>query len=229
MFTVSMVKSISFQAYSSAKVFIVDHLKLPKELTFPQLTAVSSLAGSFAGAIISLVSCPLELVKIQRQVEELLAKQQSKETVERGSSWRTFLKIVRTNGVTGLYRGLLPHTMRDTLGTATYFASYEMSKHTLLPILPAPVAHFLSGGMSGVASWLAIFPLDLIKSRIQKDAQLSERQYQGMMDCARKTYAAAGFRGFYSGFSATLLRSFPLHSLNWVVIELMLKFCTIPS
>lgn len=231
MFTVSIVKSISFQSYSTSKAWLISHLGLPKDQTqipFRDLTTVSALAGAVAGGIIALVSCPLELVKIQRQVEELLAKQQKNGTIERGSSLRTFLRIVRTNGVTGLYRGLLPHALRDTVGTATYFASYEMSKHTLLPLLPAPVAHFLSGGMSGVASWLVIFPLDLVKSRIQKDAQLRERQYKGMVDCARKTYKAAGLRGFYTGFSATLLRSFPLHSLNWLVIEATMKFCTRP-
>lgn len=202
----------------------------PKNLSFADLTLVSSMSGAIAGGIISFISCPLELVKIQRQVEELLAKQGGNAgKVERGSSLRTFLRILRTNGVTGLYRGLLPHSLRDIFGTATYFASYEIAKHTLLPILPTPVAHFLSGGMSGVASWLVIYPLDLVKSRLQKDAQLSTKQYAGMMDCARKTFAATGFRGFYTGFSATLLRSFPLHSLNWLVIEATMKFCTRPA
>ncbi|KAI9030344.1 mitochondrial carrier domain-containing protein [Hyaloraphidium curvatum] len=226
MVTVSFVKSVSFQIYSSTKELLISKLRLPQKLPFKDLTFVSAASGAVSGACISLISCPLELVKVQRQLEELLSRQGGK--VEKGSSFRTFLRIVQTNGVTGLYRGLLPHTLRDTLGTATYFAAYEVARHCLLPFLPSSLAYFLAGGLSGVSSWLIIFPFDLLKSRLQKDAQLSVRTYSGLMDCARKTYATGGLRGFYSGFSATLLRSFPLHSLNWLVIEATLKFCTRP-
>lgn len=39
----------------------------------------------------------------------------------------------------------------------------------------------------------------------------------------RDIYARGGFRGFYRGLGVTLIRAFPIHSLNFLVYEQVLK------
>ena len=43
----------------------------------------------------------------------------------------------------------------------------------------------LAGGLGGTAFWLACYPLDVVKSKIQIDS-FTRPQYKGMVDCAKK-------------------------------------------
>lgn len=62
--------------------------------------------------------------------------------------------------------------------------------------------------------WFAIFPLDVIKSRMMHDAlSRADNRYTGMTDCFRKTYQNGGIRALYSGLLFTLLRAVPVASV----------------
>jgi hypothetical protein len=52
----------------------------------------------------------------------------------------------------------------------------------------------LAGGLGGTAFWLACYPLDVVKSKIQIDSY-TKPQFKGMVDCAKKV------RGLISFFS----------------------------
>jgi hypothetical protein len=53
----------------------------------------------------------------------------------------------------------------------------------------------------------SIYPVDVIKSKIQTDAlDPTKRQYKGMIDCVRKTWGKEGWRGFTGGLGPTLIR-----------------------
>jgi len=43
------------------------------------------------------------------------------------------------------------------------------------------------------------------------------------MHCIKATYNASGIRGFYAGIGPTLIRAFPIHSINFMVYEYFLK------
>ena len=54
---------------------------------------------------------------------------------------------------------------------------------------------------------ISIYPVDVIKSKIQTDAlDPTKRQYKGMIDCVRKTWSKEGWRGFTGGLGPTLIR-----------------------
>ncbi len=64
--------------------------------------------------------------------------------------------------------------VRDTLGTAIYFMTYESSKQLLTtyrgdksPTNPFSVV--VAGGICGVASWALIYPIDSAKSIYQRN------------------------------------------------------------
>ncbi|KXS21658.1 mitochondrial carrier [Gonapodya prolifera JEL478] len=232
--TITTVKSISFSIYAAARDRMYALSALPRDLTL--VAAVSSFSGALTGAAVSVLACPLELVKVQRQLERLLVAERNGNgngtgavRIAEGSSWRTARNIYRVNGVAGLYRGFPMQVAKESVGTAVYFGTYEAAKYALLQLLPnhAPAAHFLAGGTCGVLSWLVIFPADLLKSVVQRDAQLppAQRKYMGFRDAFRDIMRVSGVRGLYNGFSATLVRAFPLHSLNFLIYEQVLKAC----
>src|SRR6266540_2122783 len=72
--TISIVRSISFSASESTK----RRIRLTTAIdgrSVSSLIALSFISGGVSGAAVACLSCPLELVKIQKQLELLVSKQ----------------------------------------------------------------------------------------------------------------------------------------------------------
>lgn len=114
------------------------------------------------------------------------------------------------------------YIVRDTIGTGVYFGGYETTKYLLSGNKSAsagPLTQFLAGGICGVMCWIVVFPLDLVKTLIQKEILSVNPTYKSAMDCVRDIYKQNGLSGFYRGITVTLIRAFPIHSLNFLVYE----------
>lgn len=106
-----------------------------------------------------------------------------------------------------------------------FFGGYESTKVLLTKGHPESAGLFqtiISGGVGGVVLWTAIFPLDLIKSRIQVE-NLNTPMFSVMFDIIRKD----GIRGLYKGLTPTLLRTFPSTGALFVAYEYSKDYMTI--
>lgn len=76
------------------------------------------------------------------------------------------LKVVRAEGLKGLFRGANATVFRDTPAIGTYFAVYEGMKEYLERRwrLGEQASSFGAGGLAGAVSWLMIYPFDMVKS-----------------------------------------------------------------
>ncbi|KAJ3123116.1 hypothetical protein HK098_002159 [Nowakowskiella sp. JEL0407] len=185
------------------------------------------------------------------------------------TTWSTFKVVVEKKGFRGLYKGFIPHLVRDGLGTGLYFTFYESLKfgfwslwtsHTPSvsnskthpeslsnPVLSSPShptppsinsvykpqdtmpswIHLMSGGLAGTLIWVVIFPIDLLKSIVQREAMAENPRFH----TARQVFGhlwrgeSGGLKRLYKGLMPQLVRSFPIHALNFVVYERVLKFC----
>lgn len=75
----------------------------------------------------------------------------------------------------------------------------------------------LYGGLAGECLWLASYPFDVIKSKMQSDGFATGMKYAGMSDCIRKTWRAEGWRGFWRGIAPTLARAMPVSAGTFAV------------
>jgi hypothetical protein len=134
-------------------------------------------------------------------------------------------------GLLGLYSGYRFHAPVDVLGTGFYFGVYESFKHVAPKNNGVPVAwaSLVGGGLAGMISWILVFPLDVyvfnscsIKSLVQKEALITERKF---MVIVKERYQELGIAGFYRGMNMQLIRSVPVHALNFYVYENVLDFC----
>ena len=73
------------------------------------------------------------------------------------------------------------------------------------------------GGISGAVSWTFIYPADIIKTHKQKN---SEYTYSQIIKNINNQY---GMRGFYRGFSFSLMRAVPLHAGVFLGYEAFMK------
>ena len=114
--------------------------------------------------------------------------------------------------------------------TAKLHSPDDTSHITALKVL-------ISGGLAGCASWSSIFPLDVIKTRLQTQptlvrvikvegifqrSQSRERLIWHVVGCfgtISMLYHAEGLRGFFRGFWACNLRAFVVNAVQWSVYE----------
>lgn len=107
--------------------------------------------------------------------------------------------------------------MRDSLGTGAYFGTYESCKYLITPkdTQPNAAIHLMSGGLSGIICWLVVFPIDLVKSIVQKEAlSAPESGRETAMQVASTIWKSGGVGGFYKGIGIVLLRAIPIHGVR---------------
>lgn len=79
----------------------------------------------------------------------------------------------------------------------------------------------LAGAIGGVCLWTAIFPADVIKSRIQVAGST-----RGMFDVGLEIFRKEGPLALYNGLTPTVLRTIPATSVLFLVYEYTKKFLT---
>ena len=179
------------------------------------------VAGGIAGAIQSIVCCPMELAKTRVQIQS-----SAKKTYH--GSFDCLQKIFKRNGVKGCYRGMSITLLRETPSFAIYFGTFELFCQALTPEGDSidcigPMSLLLAGGLSGISSWVLTYPIDVVKSRFQADEDGRKRNYNGMVDCVRKTFRSGGLSAFSQGLPATILRAFPTNAATLATVTITLR------
>ncbi|XP_059670753.1 mitochondrial arginine transporter BAC1 isoform X2 [Cornus florida] len=162
--------SLLFGIYSQTKQALQGGLQSGKPQ--PQIIIPSA---AFGGAIISFVLCPSELVKCRMQVQgtDSLVPMSSRYSGPVDCA----LKTMKAEGVTGIFRGGFTTLLRESIGSAVFFSTYEYTRHYMyLRLKDASTVEsnlidvgvgIMTGGLSGIAFWSAVLPLDVAKTKIQ--------------------------------------------------------------
>lgn len=157
--------------------------------------------------------------------------------------------IIRTSGLKGLWVGHVGTMIRETGGTAAWFASKEFFASSLLArrtqyqpslfrgftphnqfteLLPWESA--LSGALAGGVCVLSLYPADTVKSAIQTVEELRPpdkfthsahrtNKVGGFWETARAMYRARGWRGLYAGCGMTVARAIPCSGMVFIVYD----------
>lgn len=216
--------SLLFGIYSRTKQKLQEGL----QNTRPQPQAIIPSAA-YSGAIISFVLCPSELVKCRMQVQgtDSLVPKSSRYS----SPLDCALKTMKTEGVTGIFRGGLTTLLRESFGNAVFFSVYEYVRYYMhLQLKAASSDHndlidvgigIVTGGLGGVAFWSAVLPLDVAKTIIQTASDKSSTK--NPFRILNSIYRRAGLRGCYTGLGPTIARAFPANAAAIVTWELAIK------
>lgn len=81
-----------------------------------------------------------------------------------------------------MYSGFVSTLLREAVGLGVYFTTYDilMSKLNADGDAPALSTALLAGGISGVLTWTAMYPLDFVKTLIQSDS-IEKPRHRGML------------------------------------------------
>ncbi|RKF71200.1 Calcium-binding mitochondrial carrier protein Aralar2 [Golovinomyces cichoracearum] len=185
------------------------------------------LSGGTAGACQVIFTNPLEIVKIRLQVQGEVAK-----TIN-SAPRRSAVWIIRNLGLVGLYKGASACLLRDVPFSAIYFTSYNHLKRDYFGESPTKSLSILqllaAGAVAGMPASYLTTPCDVIKTRLQVEARKGEASYTSLRHCVKTIYQQEGFKAFYKGGPARVLRSSPQFGFTLAVYELLQKFLPMPA
>ncbi|XP_073400216.1 mitochondrial glutamate carrier 2 [Dendrobates tinctorius] len=194
-----------------------------KELTLVR----EMMAGCGAGTCQVVVTSPMEMLKIQLQDAGRLAKQKvaagdaAAAAPQRPSALLIARDLLRTQGVSGVYKGLGATLLRDVPFSIIYFPLFANINKLgqTSPWEKAPFYHsFMAGCVAGSVAAVAVTPLDVLKTRIQTLKKgHGEDTYSGIVDCARKIWRNEGPTAFMKGAWCRALVIAPLFGIAQVV------------
>ncbi|KZO97833.1 mitochondrial carrier [Calocera viscosa TUFC12733] len=238
--TISIVRTTSFTIYSGTKELVHRQGYLAQD-RLRDVALTGAVAGAASGSSICFGSAPFELVKVRRQLEYAIAQARGVALEKPPNTAAAVMQIVREKGFLGLYQGFRMHFVRDTLGTSLYFMEYDSFRYLMgrsitgdqgdppawLP-LPTSLIPFFCGSVAGVTSWAIIYPVDVVKTKIQQRA-LANEPYRSAWETFRRLLRGpdglhprpllVGFGRLYRGLGISAIRSCMTHGALWLIFD----------
>lgn len=171
------------------------------------------------------MASPADLVKVRMQADGKLGERRYLNVVDALS------KIVRSEGVGGLWRGVVPNMQRAFLVNMGELACYDHAKRFVIDngITGDNVyGHTLASFMSGLAATSLSCPADVVKTRMMNQAK-GDAGYRNSVDCLVRTVRGEGIRALWKGFFPTWARLGPWQFVFWVSYEKVRGFAGISS
>ncbi|RCV04980.1 hypothetical protein SETIT_1G044800v2 [Setaria italica] len=208
--------AIRFYTYEMLKEYI---MKSKGENKSDIGTSGRLIAGGLAGAVAQTAIYPIDLVKTRLQTYE------GGRIPSLGALSRD---IWIREGPRAFYRGLVPSLLGMVpyagIDLTVYETLKEMSKtYVLKDSDPGPLVQLGCGTVSGALGATCVYPLQVVRTRMQAQSANSEDPYRGMTDCFRRTLRREGISGFYKGLVPNLLKVVPAASITYLVYETMKK------
>ncbi|CAA3026977.1 calcium-binding mitochondrial carrier S -2-B-like [Olea europaea subsp. europaea] len=88
---------------------------------------------------------------------------------------------------------------------------------------PGPLVQLDCGTISGALGATCVYPMQVIRTRMQAQSMNTDAAYKGMSDVFYRTFQREGLRGFYKGLFPNLLKVVPAASITYMVYEFMKK------
>ena len=181
-------------------------------------------AGAFAGITNTVLSSPIEHVRIRLQTQPHGANRLYNgpvDCIQQLSAHEGILK--------GLYRGTAVTFLREAQAYGVWFLTFEylmnadMRRNRIKRESISSPKIAVYGGLAGEMLWISSYPFDVVKSKMQSDGFGMDQRYKRMTDCFRQTWAKEGLFGFWKGIGPTLLRAMPVSAGTFAVVEMTMR------
>ncbi|KAF8525946.1 mitochondrial carrier domain-containing protein [Hysterangium stoloniferum] len=201
-------------------------------------TAMELILGAVAAALAQLFTIPVSVIATRQQVSRSKKRTatyppqpypqavQSAEDEDSDSFMAVGRRIVREDGVGGLWLGIKPGLVL-TVNPAITYGVFERVKGIVLSgsaktKLP-PWYSFAMGAFSKTLATVVTYPYIMAKVRVQASVKEDDgldnaekgqdhvvhrkRKYSGALDVLKKVWLADGFFGWYQGMNAQILKA----------------------
>ena len=147
------------------------------------------------------------------------------------------MKISKSEGISGLFKGLQPALIRQVSYTGLAFVAFEPIKNSITSLTnrgdtnkkPGFVVRVLSGGIAGAIGITVCNPTDVLKTKMQTNQSLTHSI--SMTQIMKNVYAMDGIFGFWAGVWPNICRAFLVNAAeigmydnakNWIINDYQL-------
>lgn len=116
------------------------------------------------------------------------------------------------HGYRGMFKGLVPTLARDMPSWAIFIWSYSALKESFG--VNNVQGQFLCGGAAGIACWAVVYPIDVIKTKVQM-----ARAGVTMRQIVLANYYRSGVRFFFRGFGPSMARVALMNGIALTMID----------
>jgi len=156
----------------------------------------NTLSGLGAGVVEAICAVtPVETVKTR------VNDDMRRGTGNYSGSGDAIMKILKSEGPIGLYRGALPTILKQGCNQAVrmplQLQCFQLISFGDESKKKSPIYNGIAGAMAGVGSVFLTQPQDCVKSRMQGEA--AKELYSGTLDCAKQMFKNEGITAFFAG------------------------------
>merc|ERR1712038_1620342 len=76
-----------------------------------------------------------------------------------------------------------------------------------------------SGGAAGAGSLMIVYPLDYARTRLASDVGSGKAQFNGLLDCLKKTVASGGIGSIYNGIGVSIVGIIPYRGVYFGLFD----------
>ncbi|XP_027531377.1 mitochondrial glycine transporter isoform X1 [Neopelma chrysocephalum] len=182
---------------------VEDQVETPPVAMHPVLKAF--VCGSISGTCSTLLFQPLDLLKTRLQTLQPAVNGSG-----RAGMVRLLFRVVRTESILGLWKGVSPSFARCIPGVGIYFSTlYMMKQKFLVDRSPTALESVFLGATSRAVSGICMLPVTVVKTRYES----GRFGYGSVYGALKNIYQTEGARGMFSGLTATLLRDAPFSGI----------------
>jgi len=160
-------------------------------------------SGGAAGATSLCVVYPLDFARTRLAAD--VGKGTGREFSGLGNC---LVKIFKSDGILGLYRGFFVSVQGIIIYRASYFGFFDTIK-SMVSTDPKKVNFFVAWGIAQVVtvcSGIASYPWDTVRRRMMMQSGKKEILYKNTWDCAVKIVKNEGLRAMYKGALSNIFR-----------------------
>nr|AFJ66167.1 hypothetical protein 11M19.11 [Arabidopsis halleri] len=172
------------------------------------------IAGGIAGAASRTATAPLDRLKVLLQIQKTDAK------------IREAIKLIwKQDGVRGFFRGNGLNIVKVAPESAIKFYAYELFKNAIGENMGedkadiGTTARLFAGGMAGAVAQASIYPLDLVKTRLQTCTSQAGVVVPRLGTLTKDILVHEGPRAFYKGLFPSLLGIIPYAGIDLAAYE----------
>lgn len=211
--SLAVTSSVTFSAYSTFRSLLgASTSSVTEGREFDRHTP---LAGAMIGPVLATINTPLELIKLQMQVNG-----HSQRNGYRNAAHALY-NILRIAGPHSLYLGFSVNALREVAFSTCFFSSYELAAQALRGPLGMTIAVPAAGGLAALFAWIVTVPLDTVKSIVQaQDLRTARRLTPAGV--VTQVWRAHGLAGFTRGAVASILRAVLANAVRLSVYESLL-------
>ncbi|TYZ63278.1 hypothetical protein PybrP1_009067 [[Pythium] brassicae (nom. inval.)] len=170
-------------------------------------------AGTVGGVAGIIAGHPLDTVKVRLQTASGAAR-------ENASVLRALRQIAATEGLRGLFKGLLSPILSNAPINAVVFGVQGATARALRDATGreklSPAQSLITGAAAGLVQTVFAAPSEHVKIQLQVSRSSAS---QSTIECGRQLLRAHGLRGLFRGWETCLLRDMPAFGIYFYAYE----------